>query len=79
MEGAGIMLAAASAKYDAEAMIIKAVADWGDGRKNEVYSLKSHGSRNPLLLKIRKDQLCNINDQPKTGQTSMETHNYVSN
>ena len=32
-----------------------------------------------LLLKIRKDQLCNINDQPKTGQTSMETHNYVSN
>lgn len=26
-----------------------------------------------------KDQLCNINDQPKTGQTSMETHNYVSN
>ena len=52
MEGAGIMLAAASAKYDAhaEAIIIKAVADWDDGRKNEVYSLKSHGSRNPFVI-----------------------------
>ena len=46
MEGAGIMAAAANAKYDArvEAIIIKAVADWGDGRKNECADWKPFAS-----------------------------------
>ena len=46
MEGAGVMFAAANVTYDAriEAIIIKAVADWGDGRKNECGDWKPFAS-----------------------------------
>ncbi|XP_019854557.1 PREDICTED: probable serine/threonine-protein kinase CCRP1 [Amphimedon queenslandica] len=44
MEGAGIFLAARDAHHKVEAIVIKAVADWGDGRKDECRGWKDFAS-----------------------------------
>ena len=46
MEGAGIMSAIENATYSGvEAIVIKAICDWGDGKKSESTNLKSFSSR----------------------------------